>query len=254
MLALGACGCGDGGARSHTLPWGARTQVIDADRSTRDLDVPKGEECLDFESDECIKPQDTCDGAADVVLDRNGKPIVTVCYPEGDTLTVEEIAEQDGNVEQNQNDAVIVLDGADDGVDIEGDLSVDANNVVVYGEGPDTSVISGDVNVDGNGIIIRGVRIQGSVEILANNAVFLNCVIEGDVNITGNNAVLAACDVFGSVHVRSNNVQLLGNHIVGELDDSGKNTICDANLTARDLDDDLALEESELGEALSCEG
>jgi hypothetical protein len=256
VIAVNAVGCGDGGARSHSTPWAdQRTQVIDFDRSIAERDAPNGDECLDVDSADCIKPQQTCGGlAADVILDAEGKVLETVCYPEGDSLTVEEIESQDGSVEQNQNDAVIVLDGADDGVDLEGDLSVDANNVVVYGEGPDTSVISGNVEVDGNGIIVRGVRIQGDVTIIANNAVFLHCVIEGNVTITGNGALLAASDIFGDVSVTGNNDQLVGNRIVGELADGGKNTVCEENFGAEDSDESQTIEQTELGAALACAG
>jgi hypothetical protein len=259
LALLGAVGCsGGGGTRAHSAPWAdERAQVIDSDRNIRELEAADADECLAFEfdgDDECVTRADECgaDVAADVVVDADGKVVSVVCYPEGESLTVEEIEAQDGNVEQNQNNAVIALDDDDDGVDIEGDLSVDANNVVIYGEGPDVSVVSGDVNVDGNNIIVRGVRIQGAVEIVANNAVFLHCVIEGDVSISGNNAVLSACDVLGNVQVTGQNARLSGNHVTGELSDQGKNTICEENTAARDADADGVLSEGEIGAPLSC--
>jgi hypothetical protein len=252
-LVLAVCACGDESAPSHKLPWESnRTQVIEADGTVQDYDTPTGDACLTIEFVECVKPQESCDGnAADVVLDEMGQVIETICYPAGETLSVTEIEAQSGNVEQNQNDAVILLDG-DAEIDVMGDLSVDANNVVVYGDGPDTSVISGDVGVDGNNMIVRGVRIQGDVQIDANNAVFLHCVIEGNVVVTGNNAVIAACDVLGSVRVQGNNTRLSGNHIAGELNDSGKNTKCESNLSADDANADGVLDSAELGAALEC--
>jgi hypothetical protein len=254
LLALGATACDSGGARSHSVPWrDDRTNVIDAEGNVTELEAVSGDDCLNLENDVCIRPQDECEGrAADVVLDARGELLQVICYPEDEILTVEEIEAQEGNVAQNQNDSVIVLDELADGADIAGDLSVDANNVVIYGDGADHSLIEGDVSVDGNNIIVRGVRIQGAVEIIANNAVFLHCVIEGDVSISGNNAVLSACDVLGDVRISGNNAQINGNRVTGELDDAGKNTICEENAAAVDADEDGVISEAELGAPIGC--
>jgi hypothetical protein len=254
LLALGTTACDSGGARSHEVPWSDdRTHVIDAEGNVTELEAAVGDDCLDLDNDVCIRPQDECDGrAAEVVLDARGELLEVICYPEEEILSVEQIAAQDGNVEQNQNNSVIVLDGVADGADIEGDLSVDANNVVIYGEGPENSLIEGDVEVDGNNIIVRGVHIQGGVEIIANNAVFLHCVIEGDVSIAGNNAVLSACDVLGNLQITGHNAHVSGNRVTGELSDDGKNTICEENLAATDADHDGVLSEAEIGEPIGC--
>jgi hypothetical protein len=253
-LVLGALACDSGGARSHSVPWGDdRTRVIDADGDVTELEAATGNGCLDLDGDVCIKPQDECDGrAADVILDGRGELLEIVCYPEEDILSVQQIEDQAGNVEQNQNNSVIVLDDIADGVDIEGDLSVDANNVVIYGDDPDNAVIGGDVRVDGNNIIVRGVRIAGDVEIVANNAVFVHCVIEGNVSIVGNDAVLSACDVLGDVQISGNNSRLTGNHIAGAFSDQGMNTVCDENLGAQDVDENGVLSPSEFGAPIDC--
>lgn len=254
LLALGAAACDNGGARSHAVPWrDDRTQVIDAEGNVTELEAASGKDCLDLDDDVCIRPQDECDGrAADVVLDARGELLEIVCYPEEEILSVEQIAAQEGNVLQNQNDSVIVLDDVADGADIEGDLSVDANNVVIYGDGAESALIEGDVYVDGNNIIVRGVHIQGAVEIVANNAVFLHCVVEGDVSIAGNNAVLSACDVLGSVQITGHNARVSGNRVTGTLGDDGMNTICEENVAATDADGDGALSEAEIGDPIGC--
>lgn len=249
-------GCGSSDAHSHRVPWGGddTASVLDPDRKLESYTISDPNGCVGPDAVACIEPRAECEAGAEVVLGADGKVIETVCYPKGETLSVAEVEARSGDIAQNENDAVIVLDDADDGVDIRGDLSVDANNVVVYGEDPATSVIEGNVGVDGNNIIVRGVTIQGDVTIDANNAVFLHCVIEGDVVVTGNNAVIAACDVFGTVEIRGNNTKLAGNHLVGTLTDNGKNSLCEDNVRASDADADGLLEESELGEAVSCGG
>lgn len=256
VLALSAYACGDGGSRSHTLPWENGTRVIDDDRSVVEVTTPAGDQCLDVETgtrDLCIKPQDECGAnAADVVLDSDGKLLEIVCYPPAATLSVEELDARQGMVAQNQNNAVIALDHVNDGADIAGDVSVDANNVVIWGEDPTTSLIAGDVDVDGNNIIVRGVHIEGGVSIVANNATFLHCVVEGDVVIEGNNSVFVGCDVFGKISIKGNNSHVAGNHVVGGISDAGKNTKCEENVSASDADADGLIELAELGAPLSC--
>lgn len=257
LLGSLAQGCG-GGSRAHTVPWNPdETRVIEDDRDAYEVTAANGDQCLNVETgveDLCIKPQDECgEQAADVVLDANGKVLEIICYPAEATLSVETLDAQDGKVAQNQNDSVIALDDDDDGVDIAGDVAVDANNVVIYGEDPATSVIDGDVDVDGNNIIVRGVHIQGDVSIVANNAFFYHCVVDGDVTVSGNNAVFVGCDVFGNVTVKGNNSHVAGNHIVGNLVDEGKNTRCEENVAAADANSDGVLVETELGAPLACE-
>lgn len=251
---VGSVGCGSSKAESHEVPWGGddTATVLDPDRELETYTISDPNGCVGPDAVACVEPRAECEAGAEVVLGKDGKPIETICYPKGETLSVADVEARSGDIAQNENDAVIVLDDADDGVDIRGDLSVDANNVVVYGEDPATSVIEGDVDVDGNNIIVRGVTIQGGVTIEANNAVFLHCVIEGDVVVIGNNAVIAACDVFGTVEIRGNNTKLAANHLVGTLTDNGKNSLCEDNLRATDADGDQVLEDGELGEAVSC--
>jgi cytoskeletal protein CcmA (bactofilin family) len=257
LLCSGAVGCADGGSRSHTVPWNPdETRVIDDDRGVYEVGAAEGDQCLDLESgtkDLCIKPQTECgDKAADVVLDAKGELIEIICYPAAETLSVEELDAQEGMIAQNQNNSVIALDDEDDGVDIAGDVSVDANNVVIYGEDPRTSVIEGDVDVDGNNIIVRGVHIQGDVSIVANNAFFYHCVVDGNVTVAGNNAVFVGCDVLGNVTITGHNSHVAGNRIVGKLEDEGKNTRCEDNVSATDANADGVIEASELGAVLSC--
>lgn len=254
MAALVVYGCGDSAPRSHTLPWQEdRTQIIATDGTVRQVPTPSGASCLDIPR-ECVQPQLTCEGrASDLILDRDDRVLQTVCYPAGNTLTVEEIAARDGNVAQNQNNAVIALDGLDDGADIAGDLSIDANNVVVYADDPARALIAGDLKVDGNNIIVRGVTVGGDVSVEKNNATFVHCVIEGDVVVRGNNTVIAGCTIWGTLTIEANNTKLVGNRVVGSVQGGGKNTECSGNFSAIDANQNGIVEEAELGAELSCD-
>jgi len=261
-LALFAFGCSDGGGGKSApseVPWEENgAQAINADRTTSTVNSVAGEDCDVYEGsdrDICTSIRDRCgERAGDVVLDEEGKAIDSVCYPAAATVTVEEVEAQNGDIAQNQNDTVIALDDADDGIDLEGNLDVDANNVVVYGAGPDVSVISGDVTVDGNNTVIRGVRIQGNVEVLKNDAVFLFCVIEGNLTIPANNARLLACDVYGDVIVTGNGTELVSDRIAGQLTNEGMGTSCESVVEFDDVDGDLHVTDDELGGAVSCGG
>ncbi len=259
-LGCGALGCGgDGGARSHDVPWGdARTQVITPDRTISNFSPVTDDECLPYEDgakDVCIRPQEVCgEEAADVILDERGEVIDVICYPAGETVSVEQVEAAAGDIAQNQNNAVLVLDEVDDGVDLEGNLSVDANNVVVYGAGPDVSVISGDVTVDGNNTIVRGVRIQGDVNIVKNDNVFLFCVIEGNLTITGNNTRILGCDVYGDVTIVGNNTELASDRFAGDVSSTGSGLSCESNRYFDDKNGDFRVSDDELGDVFECGG
>jgi hypothetical protein len=255
LCALALTGCDDDDdGRASGLPWESpRTQVIAGGRAALEAEAPEGDECVQYR-DTCIKPQEECgEGvSSDVIVAEDGRVLAIVCYPPGRELSVEEVEAQNGDIAQNQNNAVIHFDELDDDVDLEGDLSIDANNVIVYGHGADVSVISGNLIADGNNIIVHGVRIHGDVEIPANNAFFVNCVIEGDLTITGNNAVVTSSDVLGTTSVQGNNADLTANRLVGALAVSGKNARCEENFAAADIDEDGVIDELEVGEALGC--
>jgi hypothetical protein len=248
----GVVACG-GGAKSHRLPWGDKTPdvIVTGEAAATTESAVDGDGCLVSHQDACVSYDHGCDGVlGDVYLSTSGDVLEYVCYPAEDTLTVEEVSEQQGDIAQNQNGVVIVLDDTSDGVDLAGDLSVDANRVVVYGEGPDVSVIRGNVDVDGNQIFVRGVRIQGDVHVGKNGALFANCVIEGDLVIEGNNTELIACDVFGKVTNQGNNTKLLGSRFVHVPEVTGKNTVCEDSFHITDKDMDLLVDDGEVGASI----
>lgn len=253
-LSLGACGSADAPASQSAGPWGDNVTVIDSDGTQQDYATPKGDECISSEGADCITTSQACgEGVpADVIMADDGTVIDIVCYPTEEVLTPEQIEAAEGDVSQNQNGAVLVLDNVADGGDLAGDLSVDANKFVVYGYGPDVSVIEGDLSVEGNNSIVRGVRVQGQLNILLNDSAFVFCVVEGDVRITGNNTHLSGCDIFGSVHIEGNNNVLNGNRIHGTLEDQGMNTACADNVSFTDANQDLVITDDEIGAGVAC--
>lgn len=206
--------------------------------------TPEGDECLEVELDEeCVRPQDKCgaDQRADVIVDQNGKVVEIVCYPGDDAPPT---VDGEGDVDlDKENNGVVAVDGDDDGVDVEGNVTSRGNNVTIYGEGADVSVIGGNVSADGNNFSARGVTVKGDVTINANNGTLVLSVIEGDVIYNGNNFVMAETTVLGNVKITGNNAKLLGNKIAGTLEIIGKESLCDGNVKYVD---------GQAGEALSC--
>jgi hypothetical protein len=255
--ALGACG-GDGKTtRANPYPYDPdETTIIGAGGDPDVVATPDGDDCVQVREFVCVAPQDECgaDAKADVIVDSDGNVIDTICYPTSGA-SVENISADAVPVEKTQNNSVVVLDGVDDGNDIEGDLSVDANNVVIYGESPDVSVIGGDLTITKNNAIIRGVRITGDVTIEFNNASFVFCVIEGNLTILGNNTTIAGCEVWGDVTLAdSGNTILVSNAFADPGPFSAQGLICNDNVNFVDEDENGVIDEGELGDAVTCEG
>jgi hypothetical protein len=217
--------------------------------SLRVYETPDGDECIDLDG-ACAKPQTECGngGAADVLLDDKGNVVDVICYPTDGV----EIENFDGEVKKVGNNVVLVLDDEDDGADVMGDVTIDGNNVTLYGHGPDTSVIGGDLHIDKNNSVVRGVRIEGDVTIDKNNPSIVDCVIEGDLTIRGNNVSVALCDVWGKLVIEGNNAVLVNNHFASAPEVHGNNTVCSANLAFDDANDDGKVSEDELGDEVVC--
>lgn len=181
--------------------------------------------------------------AADVVLDEDGNVVDVLCYRRD--VEVEVVASDVTGTVTAGNDTVVVLDGADDGVDIDGDVEVQGNNAVIWGDGPETSIISGTVDVEKNNAIVRGVRIQSDVTIEKNNTSLAFCVIEGDLVITGNNTTVAECVVFGSVRITGLNTVLVQNDFAGTNTVLGHNLTCNGNHEFDDENGNLRFDEGE---------
>lgn len=214
-------------------------------------------------SGDCVRlPDGTCADAKecgpgerrDVIVDSAGKVVAVVCYPADSTPPTVE-ADGDVTLNKNENNGVVALDGADDGIDIKGNVVSEGNNVVVYGEGAGVSVIGGNVDTGGNNFSMRGVTVKGDVNIKGNNATLVLCVVEGNVVFEGNNNVIADCSILGNAEIRGVNNVLVANEIGGEVSvGDDKNTVCDGNVVWNDANMNKVLDAGETGAAITCGG
>jgi hypothetical protein len=203
----------------------------------------------------CEETRDRCgpDGAADVIVDATGMVLDVICYGQ-DVSVVQVPVDRAPSYTTPGNNAVLVIDGVDDGVDVAGDVTISGNNAVIYGSGPDTSVIGGTVLVEKNNARIRGVRIMGDLTIDKNNTKLVDCVIEGNLNINGNNTTVAACDVLGAVTIRANNTILVDDRFGGTGAISGGNLTCSGDVRFDDINGDHVIDSAELRGPVVCDG
>lgn len=188
---------------------------------------------------------------ADVVLDEDSEVLDVLCYKPN--VTVVEIGVDAVDTASAGNNTVLVLDAVDDGADVTGDVVLEGNNTIVYGEGAGLSVIGGDLAIDKNNAIVRGVRINGDVTITKNNAKLAFCQIDGDLTIVGNNTTLAECVIHGEIRIEGNNTVLVQNQVADDSPVLGKTQRCNGNVSFVDENEDLIVDEAELGAGLVCD-
>jgi hypothetical protein len=244
---LGACSDGGTGESVATPYEPGSATIVGTEKGGEAIELDDA--CDEYEcGDELAECGDRA--AADLIVDKDGNVIDAICYKQGvsvDDVPVDEVAEAEA-----KNNTVLVLDSEDDGLDVEGDVTISGNNALVYGEGPDVSVIGGTVAIEKNNAVVRGVRVKKDVTISKNNAQLAFCVIEGDLTITGNNTTLAECTVFGKVTITGNNTVLVQNQFAQETIEGGQNLVCNGNVSFDDADDDMLVADAELGDAIDC--
>ena len=257
LLAVMACGGSDAPVEGDNTPYTSDpNKSVVVGGTTGATDAQQGSTgCVTLPDGTCVEAKGCGEGERrDVIIDSSGKVVDVVCYPANASPPV---IEQQGDVElgQNENNSVVAIDGAADGVDIAGNVTAAGNNVTVYGEGPDVSVIGGNVTATGNNFAMRGVTVQGNVEIGGgNNAVMVLCVVYGNIHIVGNNNVVADCDVLGDIIIEGVNNTLVANHVAGKIvvTDS-KNDVCDGNTKWDDKNANKIFDAGEEAGALTCE-
>jgi hypothetical protein len=250
-----APGCGDDDAGSE-YPY-AKNSALLVEGDGRETSVgAEPDACITHKRNACIKTAEHCGRgftAVDLHLDADGNVLAAVCYPT-ESYAVEALDRTDGRGMKVDNNEVVALDAADDGVDLEGGLTAEGNNAVIYGRGPEVSVVGGDVDLRGNNVVLRGVRVEGGVSLSLNNGSLSTCVVRGDLVVDGNNVIIAGCDVFGSITVRGNNSALANNRVQGGITVTGNNTRCAGNVAFADADADALVDEGERGAAIECGG
>jgi hypothetical protein len=218
--------------------------------------------CLQVTETECV-PVDregryckTDDGPADVIV-VDGQIQEVVCYEdtdgtEGTSSVLDGNNDGDIDIPQQDNGAVITFDPSTDGKPIVGDVTVDGNDVTLYGNGPDKSIIDGNLRITGNNARVRGIRVTGNVIMDLNTSAFVLSVVEGNLVVNYNNCLIAENDVFGNIDINGNGTIAVGNGTAGNLENSGMGTICQDNFQFSDANGDKSVTDDEAGAPLEC--
>src|SRR5690606_34478706 len=83
---------------------------------------------------------------AEVVVGDDGAVLDVVCFR--GNARFEEVGPGEVATARAGNDTVLVLDDADDGLDVSGDVVLAGNDAVLYGRGAAVSRVGGDVRID----------------------------------------------------------------------------------------------------------
>ena len=203
--------------------------------------TPDGDECAELDG-VCVNPQTTCgdDGRADVLIDANGAVVNVICYPTGGIP----IEEYEGPVADVGNNVVLVLDANDDGVDVMGDVTIDGNNVFLFGSGPRL----GDRRQPGDRQEQRDRARRahpGQRRDHKNNPSLVDCLIEGDLHIVGNNTA-SRCARSTARSGRGQQHDPGIEPLATPPKVLGQNLICNDNASFADNEDGV-IDEAELG-------
>ena len=204
------------------------------------------------QSDACIAVLERCgrEAYAEVMLDRAGAIADVVCY-RGD-LRILELETSPIIGLDDEPDSVIVFDAIDDGPDVYGNATLDADNVVLYGAGAAVSMVGGTLGIEGSSAAVRGLKIAGDVTIDRNGAKLSLVESEGELCINADDVTVTASVVRGRVHVSGSRAVLVRNLIGDGRELLGTTLKCNLNQQFNDVDRDGVIEDAELGGEISC--
>lgn len=261
-----AVACGEADPLAGIDPFGAyqdeHVTVIGGDTTVPIASGALGKSgCLQITTSTCVEVKregkycKAKTGPVDAVL-IGGLVAEVVCYSDEGQKNPVVVVDADGDgdldIPQNANGSVITFDPSSDGKAVVGDVTIDANNVTLYGNGPDRSIINGNLRITGNNARVRGIRVKGNVDIELNTGALLFAVVEGNLTVRSNNTLVAETAVFGNFTVSGNNAILVGDGAAGDWSIGGSGSSCERNYRFQDADSDHIVDPSERGDALSC--
>jgi hypothetical protein len=168
----------------------------------------------------------------------------TLCYPSTSSIIV--TTTTTGDYVVSQTGAVVTFSSATYNVAFGGKLDIEADNVVIYGNGPESTLFAGDLVVHGANAKIRGVHIGGALQASAPLSLAFSSIAES-ANLPPGSALVETL-VLGSLTMTSG--LLAQSEVQGTFTVSGSE--CDSNRHVQDLNADGLIDESEIGAPLAC--
>jgi hypothetical protein len=204
------------------------------------------------DSDACSAVRERCGDSAyaEVMLDRRGAIADVVCY-RGD-LSIRELGLAPVVALDEQSESVIVFDSVDDGADVVGDVTLRADDVVLYGAGAQVSVLGGTLGIEGDRATVRGLSIAGDVIIDRDGAKLSLVEIQGELIINADDVTINESVIVGRVQVMGKGAVLVRNLLGKNRDVTGTDIKCNLNQRFDDIDQDGVADDGELGGEVSC--
>ncbi|OIP38684.1 MAG: hypothetical protein AUK47_11480 [Deltaproteobacteria bacterium CG2_30_63_29] len=237
------------------------SDVVVVDGTTYVVTGDPGTDCVEI-AGACVDlskaKRDCGEGSQVDVIVVDGVVESVICYPPKDSGTpIEEVTPAtDGTITIPQNDsgAVITFGEATDGVPVEGDVTLDAERTVLYGNGIGKTILADNLTVASNNSQIRGLTVKGNVTFTenSNNSAMTFCEIQGNLQVHSNSFTAADCQVFGDVSISGNNAVLANIGVGGNWDVSGSGALCDGCYSFQDADKNFVVADGEVGELLTC--
>jgi hypothetical protein len=230
------------------------------DGGTVSVTSPDGNNCIDTVNGSCVAATRTgafCDGATsgpvDVVV-VGGETKATVCYPSpSDSKSPVAVSDPTMavSVAKTANGSAITFDSSTDGKPITGPMTLSANDVSLYGNGPDKTIIDGDLVIEKNNARVRGVRVTGNLIVKFNDVSIVLCQVDGNLTSDKNNGLFASNTVFGEMAIGGSGNQIYYNKVKGAFS-VGSTDVCSDNKAFTDQNANKIVEDSELGADLTC--
>lgn len=182
-------------------------------------------------------------GPADLLI-VDGALKHTFCYASTSSQIITAVATNDLVIAQTG--AVVTFNSATYNQWFGGKLDIEADNVVIYGNGPQTTLFKGDLEIHGHNVKVRGIRIGGEV-VTANPVDLAFTTIAGGADLPSGSAVVETL-IFGSL--------VLDGGLVAQSEVQGTFTVtnseCESNRHVADISGDGLIDQDELGSPLEC--
>jgi hypothetical protein len=232
---------------------GGKTWIVTGDPSGC---VQLGDQCVDIgtvKQQSCGSP----DAQADIVV-VDGKVVEVICYPpKSSGVSIDKVSTTTNGtteVPQNANNSVITFGPETNGKPVEGDVTLNAENISLIGNGVANTIIHGKVTLDSNNAHLRGLTVDGDLIIdkNSNNATVAFVAVRGKLSVVANDVTILSTIVFGDLTVSGHAASLVAVGVQGKTVFEQAAALCNGTYVFTDTNKSFTIQTSEMGAAFAC--
>jgi hypothetical protein len=232
---------------------GDKTWIVTGDPSGC---VQLGDQCVDIAT---VKQQKcgSADAQADIVV-VDGKVVEVICYPPTSSgVSIDKVGTTTNGtteVPQNSNNSVITFGPETNGKPVEGNVTLNAENISLIGNGMANTIIHGKVTLDSNNAHLRGLTVDGDLVIdkNSNNATVAFVAVRGKLSVVANDVSVLSTIVFGDLTVSGHGVNLVAVGVQGKTVFEQAAALCNGTYVFTDANKDFVVQTTEKGAAFTC--